>query len=168
MKVTSERLTISMFNQMLTYSRCNGSGPGGNPDDDDPGIVPDEPETNYALNDVSDYEFTFYKLGKFDTELYFTSNYSINADYSECSWSIPVSATYEKMSGNAAVINYRYKDKAYGNGGSTQFSLIFTSETEGKVLYEGGLSDVFVCKKKEKDVYASAPYNVEGMVCREG
>lgn len=160
MKVTSDKLTISMFNQMLTYGRLSGSGPGGNDDDDNPGVVP---ETNYALGSVADYEFTLYKFGQSNLKLYFISNYSINADYSWCSWSVPVSATYEKTSGSAAVINYEYKDNAYGKTGYSQYALVFTSETGGTVYYEGGVNGTFVCKKNNKDTNVSAPYTVGGM-----
>lgn len=160
MKVTSDKLTISMFNQMLTYSRFSGSGPGGNNNDDNPGVVP---ETNYAIGSVADYEFTLYKYGQSYLNLYFISNYSINADYSRCSWSTPVSATYEKTSGNAAVINYEYKDNAYGKTEYSQYVLVFTSETGGTVYYEGGVNGTFVCKKNNKDTNVSAPYTIGGM-----
>lgn len=162
MKVTAEKLTISISGQLLTFDRCHGSGPGGNPDDN-PGVLPDdEPETSYALDNVSDYEFTLYKYNKSYVRLYFTSNRSINTYYSYCSWSEPVSATYEKVSGNAALINYIYEGSS-GTSKQMPFSLIFTSETGGKVLYEGGVTDVFTCEKKEKDSDASAPYNISNM-----
>lgn len=159
MKVTYDKLTISMFNQMLTYSRVSGSGSGGN-NNDDSGVVP---ETNYAIDNVTDYEFTLYKYGQSYLNLYFTSNYSINADYSKSTWSTPVSATYEKTSGSAAIINYGYKGNTSGRTEYSQYVLVFTSETEGTVYYEGGVNGTFVCKKNNKDTNVSAPYTVGGM-----
>lgn len=162
MKVTSDKLTINMFNQMLTYTRLDGSDPDENPDDDDPVVTPDEPETNYALDNVADYEFTMYEFREY-TKLYFTSNYSINVGYSKSSWSVPVSATYEKLSENAAIINYEYEGTSYGGNKNMQFTLIFTSENAGKVLYKSGIEGTFVCKKNDRDANVSAPYYIGGM-----
>lgn len=158
--VTSNQLVIFMFDQMLTYNK----GVDGDLEDGSGSEDSGEPVTNnYAISDVSDYEFTFYKYGSYVCKLYFTSNYAINASYSSGYLSEqPYSANYEKQSGEVSVVNYGYKD-SYGNIKWTQMVLVFESPTSGKVMYEGGINGTFVCKKVEKEVNASAPYYIGGM-----
>lgn len=134
-----------------------GSTGGGTATDDE-----DDLSTNYAPSNVTNFKFSF--AAPTSTDIYFTSNTSVNSSLSGIShypsdYTI-TSGSYTKTSNNKATITFQYNMS--GNYLTRTYYLTFTSATSGKIMSADGLSTKynFTCEYLGSGTSVSAPSSI--------
>lgn len=118
-------------------------------------------ETDYAPASAAGYHLTTPVI-----DVYFDSNSSIDPASSATNF-VLVSASYERVEANKAIVTYYTKSNSSSEPTKHMVDLVFTSTTGGTYKYTSGSSGAFTWEKENAPVVKEAPSSVSYMTFTE-